>query len=446
MLEGPVVTGKSPPTSEQPFCRYGLGYRYEPNGLHFRFTVDNLVHTGDDIRATVICDRRDGDARWLRVHRGKVLMEGSNSKRDYAKQCQEMHDDDDSGKFWRKLVEDACGRVIDAEDEGEPILKVGRLPQQVLPFPVVDKLVPAWKPTVLYGAGGTGKGYIATGVAVAVQCGLPFLGLEVQRGNVLYLDWEDDSDEMDMRVKEVSAGFGLLRPAELAYRVCRGTPLKSQVQFLAEYIAAHNIILVVVDSVEAAVGSGGERSTYEEGARGFFESIRKLGRVTTLLIDHVSEQGRQTKDRTNKMYGSIFKMNWARNCWEARKDQAPGESRSRLALYHTKVNRGPLHPAIGVELNFSESAKVTMELRDVTESVELSQCLPGPDRVVAALRDNDGPMKAQDISKELKEPDNKVRTWLGRLLNRNVVAKRDDKRWELAEASEPKPEQDDIPW
>lgn len=414
------------------FYRRGMGYTYEPAGSSFRFNVDYMVRASDDMRATVVAERRNSSGNWERVHRGKMLMEGGNSKRDFAKSCQEMADDETQGKYWRSLVEDVSCRVLDSEEEGEPVVMVGQLPEEKQYLPIVEKLLPTFKPTVLYGPGGVGKGYIATGIAVAVQTGKPFLGLEVQRCNVLYLDWEDDETEFDLRIKEVCAGLGMERPVQIARRGCAGSPLRAQVAFLSKYISEHKIGLVIIDSVEAATGAAPDGASFHSVTASFYEALHKLGRLTFLLIDHVNAAGRANKTSSNKIFGSIFKENWARSTWEARSDQKPGERSTHVALYHRKVNRGMLQEPIGIELDFSVDRMVVLRSKDVTESKELSGSLSGPDRIMAALHENDGPMSASEIEDELSDTSAKVRTWLKRLKDRAKIIKSVDGRWELA--------------
>lgn len=448
VMTNPPVEHESEP--QPAFTHRGMGYTYEVPATGLRFNIDFLTRTADDIRATVVAERRNSVATWVRVHRAKMLMEGGRSKSDFAKQCQELYSDDADGKYWRSIVEDASIRVLDAEEEGEPVVMVGQLPDEIQYFPVVDRLLPTFKPTVIYGPGGVGKGYIATGIAVCVQSGKPFLGLEVQQCNVLYLDWEDDQSELDLRVKEVSAGLGMNKPVQIARRGCAGSSLRSQVPFLSKWIAEHNIGLVIVDSVEAATGTASEGASFHSLTAAFYEALHKLGRLTFLLIDHVTATGRTNQASGNKIFGSVFKENWARSTWEVRKDQKTGERVSHVALYHTKVNRGMLENPIGVELDFSEEGSVTLLRWDVTESKELSNRLPGTERIMAVLHDIDGPMSAAQIEEELRNDDpkvtsNKVRTWLGRLKDRNKVVKVSDGRWELL-PEVPLARKEEIPW
>ncbi len=175
-----------------------------------------------------------------------------------------------------------------------------------------------------------------------------------------------------------------------------------------------------------------------------------MGRVTTLLIDHVSGEGKETKNRSRRIYGSVFKENWARNCWELRKDQRPGESMMQLALYHTKVNRGKLHEPISFTLDFTEDGIVQFRSANVSDSQELSAPLTGPDQVIALLKANE-PMMVKELVLELTNTFRKsvsegtVRTWLGRLAERGFAVKRGDGRWEPA-LPKPSTDQEEIPF
>lgn len=77
-----------------------------------------------------------------------------------------------------------------------------------LPIPprewVVDGLVPDKTATLLTGDGGTGKSLLALQLAVSVATGANWIGHEVEKGPVLYLSAEDDSDELHRRLASIA--------------------------------------------------------------------------------------------------------------------------------------------------------------------------------------------------------------------------------------------------
>jgi DNA replication protein DnaC len=117
----------------------------------------------------------------------------------------------------------------------------------VVPY-LVEHILPARKPTILYGAGGVGKSIFAASLAVAVQEGNAFLGKHVEQAEVLYLDWETDEEDIAARVMAAAYGMGLTHMPSVRYSALV-RPLEDRVTALARYVAEHNIGLVVIDSV-----------------------------------------------------------------------------------------------------------------------------------------------------------------------------------------------------
>ena len=351
------------------FRREGLGYIYEPPGVGVRFHVDRLARTNGDLRARI---RVESTQPGLSPHlyQGRHLLEGPNSLRDLRRALIEITGETHplSGQ-WERLIRVVTKAVVDADEAGEPFQKVGRLPSAARVPDLVEQLLPAGKATILYGPGGSGKGYLAVALGVSVVRGEPFLGLQVQQGEVLYLDWEDDPDTLDMRINAVCRGMGV-EPVEFHYRICRGR-LDEQLGEVTSYVDAHNISLVIVDSVSLAGGSAGERGTYEDVALRLMAAVRQI-RATTLLIDHVNDAGRRGQELAGKAYGSVFKGYVSRNTWEIKKDQETGALVSHVGLYQTKTNHTAILPPIGVLLDFRQPDTVRFVREDVRESEQLS--------------------------------------------------------------------------
>lgn len=436
MAESAPNTGQ-PEAPTKAFRRDGLGWLYEPPGTPVRLHVDYLRPHQDELTGEVTIQANlPGVAAHL--HQARLNLTSTTARTTLVKHLSGLTDK----VSWSKLVEQFCVAVIRQEREGEPFEFAGRRPARLRPPDVVDRLIPSGKPTQLYGPGGVGKGILATAISVSIETGLSFAGLAVAKGRTLYLDWEDDVDEFDSRIKMVSRGLGI-DPPEIAYRAMRST-LRSQIHQVASYVQQNGITLLVVDSVELASGSVGERGTYEELAKSFFLALRQVGPVTVLLIDHVSDAARQNKGEVNKAYGSVFKGNWVRNAWEVKKDQEAGARRSMIGLYHYKTNVGGLFQPIGVLLDFSDPGSVVISREDVSQSDTLSKALPKHEQVARALRF--GPLSQYDICQQVEGlTEAYLRTDLARRKER--FQRLADGRWALI-AHEPRsyqePDDDDF--
>lgn len=88
-----------------------------------------------------------------------------------------------------------------------PIFKPSEWQGRTLPARkfLVPDLIPLGAVTLLSGDGGTGKSYLALQLATAAVCGETWLGMPVKAGPVLVLACEDDGDELQLRLHEITA-------------------------------------------------------------------------------------------------------------------------------------------------------------------------------------------------------------------------------------------------
>lgn len=397
------------PTGPSPFRREGLGYSYEPAGTGIRFRVSHIQRESGGLRARVAVESLLPGLP-PHIYSARHLLEGTNSLRDLKRALSEITGDTHPlTPLWERLIRALTKAVVDAEEAGEPFEKVGQRVAQPRVLDLVQHLLPAGKPTIIYGPGGVGKGIIAVALGVAVTLGEPVAGLAVQQGEVLYLDWEDDADTLDRRIKSVCAGRAI-DPVEFHYRVCRGR-LDEQLSEITSYVDSHGITLAVVDSVSLAGGTAGDRGTYEDVALRLMAAVRQM-RCTVLLIDHVNDVGRRAEGLAGKAYGSVFKGYVSRNTWEVKKDQETGALLSHVGLYQTKTNHTALLAPIGLCLDFRTEGTVRIVREDVRESPELAAPLTTSYRIdrelargtrtVAELEDALQGIKKDTIHKTLK--------------------------------------------
>lgn len=310
---------------------------------------------------------------------------------------------------WDTIIEEFCGRVLEAERQGAPVVTLGNGNVRGTDLMLVDPVMPEGKTTIVFAQGGTGKSYLAVLLSVAVSRGIDVLGWHTKRqGQVLYLDWEADADEVDMRLRRVSAGLGVPAP-EILYRPMT-RPLDDVAEQIARVVEASRVALVIVDSVGIASGVAREHSDASESAIRLFSAFRLLG-TTVLAIDHVTgEDARHGgAGAISKPYGSIYKVNLARSVWELRgsTDEA-GDS--HLALYHRKVNAGRLREAMGFKVE--HTADATLFEPEEVDDPGLVTGLSQSARIERVLRD--GPATVAYIAKETGIGDSAVRVVLSR--------------------------------
>lgn len=340
---------------------------------------------------------------------------------------------------WPELLEQFCVGVLAGESEGQPFVRVGRLPQRIAERFLVEPLLPLGKATILFGDGGVGKSYFAVGMAVSVETGREIVpGFRPVRSHVMYLDWESDQADLDERVKAVAVGADI-EPPEITYRRCVG-PLRNQLEPVARQVAAEDVGLVVVDSVGLAMGTTGESGDANQGAIELFEALAELGAaritpVTALAIDHVSKEASKSESGAGKPYGSGYKAFLARSTWELRQGkEREADGTMHLGLFHRKSNLSREQAPIGLRYVNEDGAAVWWQREPITEA-SLEKSLSQPERITAALREA-GPMSDVDLAEYTGIDIGVLRAVLSRGMKNGRFAKGlATKKWALAEVT-----------
>ena len=299
---------------------------------------------------------------------------------------------------WADIIEQACLLTLRKHREGEPVLNLAKVqPPESVSYRV-DPMLVEGKPNLIYGAGGVGKTYIALWLATLVATGEPDGGMNPERGNVLYLDYETDGDELAFRLRQITAGLTLNDPPTITYRFCY-QPLAYDIAEVQRLCAVYGVDLVVVDS--AAPACGGNPESSDEALR-FFTALRSL-RVTSLILAHKTKAEASAKASASGPFGSVFWFNMPRSIWELYSKQTPTDGTMEWGLFHRKHNQGKLHAPLGLRGSFSEEQhSLTMRSIKVADVPELEEKLSLPARVAHAL--THGSRSLQELQDELGVP------------------------------------------
>lgn len=271
---------------------------------------------------------------------------------------------------------------------------------------LVEGLIPLGPPTLLFGAGASGKGYLAAALAVHVAAGGAFLGRPTKQGNVLYADWEADDATFRRRVLRVAAGLGLgdVPPGIRHYRFHQ--PLSDLASRLETLSAKHDIDLVIIESASAAVGG---KTSAPEGPVLFFNALNRLP-ATKLVIAHSPK--RPTPGELPQPIGSTFWEDAPRMVWHVGEDGGEDPDSLRQTLINLKANESALQPDIHTRITFNGSGgPVVLEeegdsggsIRALSprasdnqlEDLDVAAYLPSPDEVRAARTHRGGYTRAQ---------------------------------------------------
>lgn len=159
-----------------------------------------------------------------------------------------------------------------------------------------------------------GKSYTAIEAAVAVSCGLDWLGYRCERGRVLYIDPELSQVEFDNRCKRVAEAMGA-DPLEVSERTqswqLDGVLIKDEPPTI-EYVAAtiakfageESFDLIVIDSASFLV-RGDENASVD--VRRFWAYVGRIRRATgaaVLVIHHEGHARSGDRDAIARARGS----------------------------------------------------------------------------------------------------------------------------------------------
>lgn len=383
----------------------GLGWMFRPSQAPVVFGFSRIVERSAETTAELHVQSIT-NGTYEHVLRRRVNLLGSRTPADLAKDLDLSTGA--AGFPWRQIVESAFASVLEAHREGErEQLLGGKRVAPPAPRHVIEGLLIANVANTWFGPGGTGKSTVAAAACVAHVLGADMAGRAVEKGVPLYLDWEDEEEAFESILWEVSRGYGLDESARVYWRRMKA-PLKDDIAFLAALIDRIGATLVVIDSATRAMGSAGEHGTYESTAIAFAEAIRALGKVTTLIVDHVDGAAVKEGGVSKKAYGSIHKLNFVRNAWSLTPDDEA--TVQTVGWTHAKVNRGKKHQPFGIRYERDEvmGGLVLAPLQAVDVAALRGQM--SLSKKIAALLAERGVMSVRDIADEVMGSTEKAAT------------------------------------
>lgn len=392
------------------FEAHGLGWRAVLLRRTVRITVRRLRREGGSLRGYVDVEfKAEGRGTPRERLSGEVLnLSSGRDRASFANRLLERK----PGIEWRNIVDAFCVEVERRDDEAEPAIQIGNLPAPIDGGWLVEGLLERNQNNEIHGDGSVGKSWLGLALAVSVTTGVEILpGYRPhQRGPVLYLDWETDHDTLNARVQQLARGAGIAYP-DIWYLRMDG-PLADAVERVLALCQANGIVLVIVDSVEAAMaGSIGAGAPSNEGPSRMNRSLRRIG-LTSFLIDHISADQAQSEKVATKAYGSIFKRNWIRRSFHLKQTHEPAADGFRhLGLFIAKVNNGKEPEPVG--LRWEVNDEVCRWDREEIEAPELETALPTAARIAAYLK-REGPSQPSGIAEGTSIPGGTVRSTLMR--------------------------------
>lgn len=307
------------------------------------------------------------------IHQGRFNLTSTTARASLCKYLEQRAGAID----WPEVIEQTCLRVLDRLREGQPVVRLRDVPVREQARYRIAPLVLEGLPTILFGAGGSGKSQLAAMLAMGVHDAIEPLGrmgLVAEQGPALVCDWELDAVTYREMCAPIAAGMDLVAMPNIHYRQCLA-PLVEEASAIGRYIDKEGIAFVVVDSLGYAIG--GDKTSQELTMR-MFSAIRSW-KTTVLCIDHITND----EANGNRPYGSAYTGNSARAMWRVRASQEDGSSELSLGLFQTKANFGKQRP-VGFRMSFGDGA-VLVTREDVKEVPAFQESLPAKVRIKSAL-------------------------------------------------------------
>ena len=271
---------------------------------------------------------------------------------------------------WASILETVCYLVVEAHRLGEPAINIAsyEMPERI--GMRIAPLLQEKQPTIIFGEGDSLKSYLATYLAVLTRAGMPHSGLNPEPGNVLYLDYEEETDIFWERVNMICAGLEIAIPDGIFHRRMV-EPLAADFKGVNKIVAEQQIDLVIIDSAAPAT----LEPEKAEMVIPYFKVLRAL-KVTTLTIAH------QTKAKAEYPFGSIMWWNLPRSLFLAKADRHEGDV--AMSLKDKKGNnRFKLMP-MGFSFHFEEDS-VTVSKANAADYEDLAKDIPVRERILEML-------------------------------------------------------------
>jgi len=314
------------------------------------------------------------------IYSGHVNLSSAYRRRDV---CARLKDRANTASTvdWDGLLDELAARVVRAERDGRPaqLLHTFDKPKPDEVFNLEGLVLPKRHPAILFGDGGSFKSFL--GLYVAGWLGQ--LGI-----NTLYCDWELEGPDHRERLERL---FGAEMPPVFYLRLNR--PMVDEVDGIRREVEKHRIEYVVCDSIAFATAGAPESA---EAAMAYFRAVRQLG-VGSVHLAHVVKAKEDAADPT-RPFGSTFWHNSARSTWFVKRADSATDGRIVVALYNKKNNLGRSHPAVGIEVEFTDT-RTSLTRVDVADVDELAASLPVWHRMKRALER--GPMTLAALAEEI---------------------------------------------
>jgi AAA domain/RepB DNA-primase from phage plasmid len=292
---------------------------------------------------------------------------------------------------------------------------------------VVEGIVPAGAPTIVYGPSGIAKSFNILHLSLSVA----FVGLDSWHGRrimtcpVIYLDFEMERVEQLRRAQEVARGAGWPDvPKNFWYVNALGHSAAEVFDFAVEQLQDLGEALVVIDSFGFALAGESERSADVLAFMREHVGVLQTAGGHPLIVDHVARLVRGERSSNQDAFGSIYKKNAARSNIHVTGHQEEDSSHVYTTFTHKNTNLGPTAAPFTVVTKFA-AEEVVFELSD--EVVKPPAPESTADLIIAAIQEY-GPMTNKEIAGTTDRPYKTVQNVTKELKDGGVLRTTEEKR------------------
>ncbi len=379
---------------------------------------DRLSEHGEDLSAEVTFYSLTPPRQGL-LHRARFNLLSTGTRSGICKTLGSREE----GLPWSEMLEAAVWLVVEHYREGDPAVDL----RTVNPWPQDRWLLRPYLehggPTILFAEGGSGKSVVALWMGLRVA---------LEAKPVLYLDYETGPEVHAERMRALCAGMKIDGQAMPPIHYKRmASSLTQSLYVVRRDVDRLGIGLVVVDSLGAAGDGPPEESAT---AVALFQAIRTIP-VPCLCIHHKrkSATGQKSESQRDRMFGSVYYLNFARLAWEL--DAAADEDSSviRLAMINVKANNGRLQGRHGLELAFTNVeerlTRIDVNRVDLASLPEHANRVSMKDRITSELKR--GPLTVKELAEALDAPTANIGPAVSRMRADGAVVRLPDERWGL---------------
>jgi hypothetical protein len=294
------------------------------------------------------------------------------------------------------------------------IVSADELVTRELPPPnlIVDELLPVGL-TIFAGRAKVGKSWMALQLATAVASGQPFLGREVQRGNVLIIALEDSDRRTQERLKQLgwsqAEGHALLHIRTQSQVGLLETPMNDAGRSeLASLVREYSYKLVIVDTLTRAV-RGDPNGQRDMTAR--LAPLQEMAQALEFALQLVDHHGKKVGEARllDDVAGSHAKGAVADAIWGLYR---PGVDPTAKLLTTGRDIRDQVLP-----IKFDTETGTWQSLG--RQEPILAEPLR---KIVAALKAANGrPLRQGDVARSLKIDKGNASRWFGELKTTGVI-------------------------